>query len=555
MKRIEYAVGFAVVLVSMAAGTVFAAGTYGNTVEIKSDGSATLRYSFSESREEVELRMRQMEMIRLNGDNEEESAEPKKEEEPKPLTDAELEKGIRSMYERGFGREGGVESIKIGKDEVVTVMTNQFGSLEDLIAGNSMGGTAMRFQNTRVEKDTNSHLRLTFTPYKAYARNAASLKARFKATGKDEFKLTLPGKILSSGFPETQGNTTGYVLDSAKDDSFDKFQKLLTNTIVVVAELGGLSVDKPLESKLLWQKRRQSGQNEGDLPITDADPGFVAEAVGVTTTTIHYFPGGEAYMKKAASYDSSQQPGVTVSAKLFPPKDRTIESLSGVRLISATDDKNRAIAKFKMVRPRPEVTEDAEGGEDDEAPAATEEDDDEMGSTSYSGGDSERSKSIRFDIHLALPQADAESISELSCEAIAQTTTSWKELELTELKMNQTNEFDISKLVAGAKIKVTKYTAKKNNVSLEAQLEGPAADVRKLKIQIKFAGEEESSGTSFWEQDSKKSGANVIRKVTANGYHYSSEKDELPEAKVVLRFPEGQKRERVKFKLTGLDLF
>jgi len=543
-----------------------AASKTSSAVTVNADGSVTIRSTISQARAEAETTARQMQMALryeeggVDVDDADVAAAPEKKQDEKPLTDAELEKVFRSLYERDSDSGSKIESIQVGKDEVNTVFTNRFETLEEAVGKSALGSPGMSsgalyFQNTKVEKDTNSHLKITLTPNAYFVRRSASLKRAYKQAGvHEEFTLALPGKILSSDFPQTKDNATGYVFDTTNAAWFDLVSRLQTNPVVIVAELGGLKLDQPLDSKNLRAKYRESNRPDASsIPITDAGPGFLAEPAGVTVTTVHYFTNGQTYMKKAARYDSESQPGVVVACKLFCPKDRTMENLSGVRVIAASDSKGRPVPKFK----RPQMSPPTSDGDDEEDAAAAQEDGDEeeefSGSTISSGGES---KSIQFDLRLALPASDADSIASISGEAIALTTASWKQMELAGLQPGQSNQFDLSSLVPGAVLRIKKYTLKNSSAMLQAQFEGPEAATRLLKVQLKFAGDENTFNSSSWDGNAKKNGTNIIRSVNVNGYHFLADGGESsvsPKVSVVL--PVGQKRERVKFELSGLDLF
>src|SRR5262249_20638408 len=105
-----------------------------------------------------------------------------------------------------------------------------------------------------------------------------------------------------------------------------------------------------------------------------------------------YFPNGEKYVKeaRAASFGRNQT-GTVVRAKLFAPRGRTLQSISGLRVIKATDDKGRAVA-------------------------GTSEDGDPDTTFVYQSGGSRSGNSTSISLQLQLPQADAQSIDELSAE-------------------------------------------------------------------------------------------------------------------------------------------
>src|SRR6516162_913945 len=118
-----------------------------------------------------------------------------------------------------------------------------------------------------------------------------SARAALKMSGtKMEFRLILPGKVLTSGLPDSDGNTAGYSFDAKKDASLDAIMKLYDAPAVITAEAGGLKIPEPLDSKALQRTSRGQGGMGSELPITDAGSGFIAEPQSITTTTVHVFP-------------------------------------------------------------------------------------------------------------------------------------------------------------------------------------------------------------------------------------------------------------------------
>ena len=177
------------------------------------------------------------------------------------------------------------------------------------------------FENMRFEQDTNSHLLVTLTPAARMKRETKNMRTEWKVEGLNaELKLVFPGKVLSSGFPKTETNATWIAVDSKKDETLDALVKLYDGPIVITAEAAGLTLKEPLELKNLQPRwGRGTGEMGGDLPITEAGPGFVAQAEGIETTTVHIFPAGENYFKQGNN-PYGQQAGTMVHAKLFPPK-------------------------------------------------------------------------------------------------------------------------------------------------------------------------------------------------------------------------------------------
>ena len=94
-----------------------------------------------------------------------------------------------------------------------------------------------------------------------------------------------------------QTNSTWLAVDARKDERWTRSVKLYAAPTVITAKPGGLKLARPLESKNSSRFRRQRAEAGEDLPLTDAGPGFVAEAQSITTTILHVFPGGENFLR------------------------------------------------------------------------------------------------------------------------------------------------------------------------------------------------------------------------------------------------------------------
>ena len=356
-----------------------------------------------------------------------------------------------------------------------------------------------------------------------------SARAALKMSGTEmEFRLILPGKVLTSGLPDTDGHTAGYSFDAKKDASLDAIMKLYDAPAVITAEAGGLKIPEPLDSKALQRTSRGQGGMGSELPITDAGSGFIAEPQSITTTTVHVFPEGEGYFK-AQSGNSDQQAGALIAAKLFAPKGRTLQSVSNVRVLKATDDQGRDIAPAKN------------------------ESDENNSDVSYSGFSSGETPADSTPIQLALqlPAPDAKAINEVDVEAIAITAGSWNELSLTNLQENATNEIDLSTVLPGAKLVVTKLTSRKNQTTAVLEVKGPRS-VQSLDFKAKIPGVEQMNSSVSERHFATKAGIST-RSLSIQAYSFGEQQGAGP-ILIVVRCPQDLKRERVKFKLSALDL-
>jgi len=511
------------------------------TLTLNADGSCVVRTELAQPRLTVEQQVRMQEQMKKmqEGDDEDERVLPPApaQQDSKPYSDEELAKKFREITEERQEQmfqmgETKLQSIDVNSNMVRVVSTQTFPSLEELLKNPYAlwGQSGLAFESLRFEKADNSNLRLTLAPYSGNARWTKNAKQMWKASKVNaEIRFVLPGKVLSSGLPQTEGNATWLTIDAKRDETLAAASKLYDAPTVITAELGGLKIDGPLDSKTL---QRQSGRRVGgepELPITDAGPGFAAEAMSVTVTTLHWFPDGQKHLKNASSAFGHQPTGAVVQAKLFAPKGRTLQSVTGVRVLTAVDDKGRPIADAKA-------------------------DEDSTESVAYSSGGRSQANSMQVQLRLPLPAADAQSIEQLDAEAIALTAGNWKEMTVPNVSANSTNDVDLANVLPGAKLAITKVTSKNRQTKVQAQFKGPPA-IRQLEVQAMTSGQRNANS---WmnERGFKAKNAESTRNFTLQAYGMSEDGEAVSgPLSLVVRFPEDQKRERVKFRLKGLDLF
>jgi len=545
MNLVRYA-GLAVVALGLLAGPVsgqfFGGGAFGQgesriTLTVKPDGSCVLTNESVEPRKSLETQVAAWARYSKAAEGpgaEDENAPPATVEAAKPaqktLTDEELAAKIREIYQQqsNFGPQAGteVEKVEVSTNSVRVVTRRGFGSLRELLSENAhfWGPSLLMYDEARFETDTNRNLRITFSPAQGAARYGKTLGRGWKAAKtKFEWKLTLPGKILSSGLPGTKGNETWLRLDGEKPDVVDAALKLVETPLVITAELGGLKVDEPLESRKLMRTAWRQTRPEPDLPITDAGPGFQAEPLSLTISTVHYFPGAKEHLKDRpeAAMFGSESPGLVVGAKLFPPKGRMIRSVSGLRVKAAKDDKGRAIPGAA------DASEDAISFSD----------------SSFGSGEREKSGAARIQLSLGLPAPDAKTVDQLEAEGVV----------LTNIQADAKKEIDVGEVLPGAKLIVKKISGKRPQQMIELRMEGPPA-VNQLEAKIKLSGRHGGS-SNVSNQRTTTSGNKTTRSLTVQAFEFDpteTGKGEPPT--LVVRYPQDVKRERVQFKLTALDL-
>ena len=525
----------------MGPGELFQGGVEQHSVlTINPDGSCLFTTGTVESRAAAEQQVRMRERYEKMSEGGGEDATPPAADlsatngaaGPKPFTDEELTKKMTgAMQERADAsaeNSGRKFTVEVKKDTVTTTTSQTFSSIEDMLKESHAiwSQSGVYFANARLETDTNGLLRLTLTPQTGMERYQKAARSEWKLSGrKTELKLIFPGKVVASGFPATETNATWLAVDGKKDETLDAMIKLYAAPTVITAEAGGLKLAQPLDSKKLFRSRRLREAAGDDLPITDAGPGFLAEAQSITTTTLHVFPAGENYFKQNGGSFGTQT-GAVVNAKLFAPKGRTLQSVSDVRVLKAVDDKGRSVVA--------------------ELP-----DEENFSAYSYSGG-SQDASSMQVQLHLQLPQPDAQSIDAISAEAVATTAGTWKEMTLTNLQENATN--DLAAVLPGAKLVITKNSSKNGQVSIQAHLKGPRT-VQRLDVRAQIPGNNQfNSNTS--ERNFSAKGAESTRNINIQGYGFGDGEASSQEPVVLrIRYPEDLQRERVKFELKSLDLF
>ena len=542
----------AVLMMSVSA---FGAGSmnYKNTVTVKPDGTCVTTTETLMPRKSVEQQVKMMEQMKKRGEfgvvepdedeGEGEPAEPKPPVTPeapkiddKPIADDELVKRAKEVYGQQHSYLSTYADIKtdstieVQGDQVRVITTTTYASIKDLLRYGQAAWSMLGFDEVRVEKDDKGNLRWTFGLSKQMARYRKNLSQQWKATGmKNDFTLVLPGKVLSSTFPNTKEKETSIAIDAQKQETLDALTKLYETGVTIVAEPGGLVVGETLDSKVLQRTayRARQGDMGSDLPIVDAGPGFLAEPLAITITATHHFPEGTKYTGATEGFEM-QNDGAMIQVKLFAPKGRTIRSVSDIRVVKAVDNKGRTLK-----------------------PAGEEED---VYSSTFMDFSNQAQDSAQMQVRLQVPEPDTETIEEVAAEAVVVTVGKWKETTLTGLKADKDNKLDLSAVLPDAKLIITKLDQKNQRGTLAVRVEGPA-DVRRLDFQVKIPGSQHSSAHPM-QQNEKTENNLTVRTLTLSYYGYDS-RGQMSGAppSLLVRFPEEIKRERVKFTLKALDLF
>ena len=520
-------------------------------LRINPDGTCVLTNWTTQSRRSLEMQVVSWErMSKMSEDADDEDsiramAQLAKKDQ-KPLTDQDLVSKTRQMYE---GREDSedeegtkLDSVEVTSNSVRLVTTRAYASPKELLSQNAYawGPNVLMPENVRAEIDTNHNFRITFIPGRDSARYTRVMSRQWKSAKTDlQWKLILPGKILSSGFPNTEATSTWLDLASDRPETIDAALKIIGTPVVVTAEPAGLKLEEPLESKKLVQTAWKARRTDPDLPITEAGPGFTAEPISIAVSTVHRFPEGEKYFKdRPASYMFGiQSTGAVVSAKLFPPKGRELKNVTAVLVKAAKDDQGRPISLASENADEPQNYRDSVTFDGD----------------AFNGGDSQKSAAARIELRLGLPAPDAKSIDELQAEAVALTIGGWKEMMITNAQADPQKEIDLGEVMPGAKLTIKKIAGKKSQKTVQVTLEGPK-EISQLDVKIKLSSRR--GGQSMMnERRSKTTGDKTTRNLTVQAYEFEmgGEAEGGP-LTLLVRYPQDVKRERVQFKLNALDL-
>jgi hypothetical protein len=520
------------------------------TITIQPDGACVAKVEIVAPRSMVEQQVRSEEMqeAAMTRANEEGEAEPAAtnteakaaaEAEPKPLADAELiarlkESGIENWIPSYGATEPTVDKVEIKDDKVHVQVTARFDSLRDLVAVTPSLWSEYGFDRLVVDTNEQAKIRFTFTSAPAMARWRKQSIEQMRVTGvRAQIKYVMPGKIISSSFSNTQDNATWFALDPQKEETFNALLKLQETGIVIVVEAGGLKLTEPLDSKKLVNIRVNRNAIGAELPITDAGPGFQTDALGLVANTYYVFP--EAMKRLHESSPWQQQNRLIVQAKLYCPKDRTILSAGELKLTKATADNGHNLVLVPS--------------EDDINPYF------QSVGTTYGQNDKAR-QSTRFQIPLQLPDPDAKSIDEVSGEVIVVTAGHWREQSLTELKADSGKAIDLSSILPGAKLVITKLTQKRMQSTCTIQVTGPDT-IRQLEFKLQASDTERGGSTSNIQRDTTAAkGKEKLRSLMLTHYSFNpaGSSPALPTT-LVVRMPDDVKRERVKFTLKALDLY
>jgi hypothetical protein len=270
------------------------------------------------------------------------------------------------------------------------------------------------------------------------------------------------------------------------------------------------------------------------LPVTGAEAEYLAEARSVETTQVIYFPEGQKLPGKAEDLDyMDEEENVVVSARLYAPKGHHFLVVEKIENITAIDDQAREVAVLH-----------------EDQPSAV---------SHFSRGDFSENDSTQVDfaVYLKLPESDAEAIEEVTGEAVVVTCGTWKEFHIDKIQKEPEKEHDLSEVSPGATMIIKEVEQRSDDRgSLKLQLKG-TKEIRYLEFKVEKPGVPEIKTHKNFDNFSARENQSV-RDIGIGYYFYSSGyKGQRPTSDIslVLRYPDGLKRELVEFTLEAIDLY
>ncbi len=452
-----------------------------------------------------------------------------------------------------------IGTIKIEDDVVRVPMTTRYDDATQFVNGISQAMPSLALDRARLEKTDEGKLRLILSPTKAGGTNVAAANMQryqrmmMKSSGyKGSVAVVMPGKIVSSTLPQSEGNSTTITIDAADSKSLDAAIDLIGKKIEIVSEPGGFDVaslpietggdEGPVDAAFADILDNSDPSNAlAGVPITDAGPGFRAEAISVTTTSIHYFPEARKRLGQAMRYLAEGQNGCVVHVRVYAPAARIVHSTRHTKLTAAVDDQDRPIKSAS----------DREG---------------DHFMTSYFGnasGEGDGSRAADLRLRLQLPKPDAEAIEKLTGEVVMATFAGWQQQVIAKPKADRSTRIKIDDALRGATLTVLDLKSQSEDQgglrsqegTMAVELRG-SADVRTLEVMVSVAGTGRMSGDShnMFDETREIDGAHVRRISLQYSAWQRRQSGEQP-LSITVRRPRDLKQERVKFNVTAIDLF
>ncbi len=342
----------------------------------------------------------------------------------------------------------------------------------------------------------------------------------------ESLQFAFPGQVISSTFPERDGHTTGLTVDSRKPQTIDQARAVTAQPVIIVVEPAGLPLDGlPLDSG--ESAPPATDQPQAQETVIDAPTPYYAKGLALAYESTIRLPDPA---QKDAQNSPLQATGeCLVRAALIAPENRKILALKSSRVIRAVDDQGREL----LSRPRSSQRQTFR---------------------SYSNDNEQQYSQTTIELHLSLPEVDANAVEKLEGEAVLSVFSSWQEILIPSLTAAPVPTVDLAEVLPGAKLQILNHEAgkaqpKTRQGDLKLALSGPQA-VKDLVITAPVEGAHWQH--SFVSDDSTDQQGDTYRRTMQ--IHYNAFGEDLGGVSLRVRRPVNLHYERIRFTLEALDL-
>ena len=513
---------------------------YSLTVIVNGDGTCVIKREMTHERIQVEMYVNKME-ARFGGTSD---GEDGTQTEPGTGKNAQgtlsEDEQLRARFLKyGSGNAENDNSFTVDanvqEDSVTVIETKQFEDIESFLEAlpNYTDGYGMGLDHE------DGRLKATLAPpdgeWGVYAKN--SLTQRISALDREtcRIKIILPGKIISSDLGQMDDNSTWLSLDPKSDSDRKNASTLVDkDSVSIVCEMGGLVADLPISSFGLLTATEEASQPKiPELDVTDARPGFMVLPYMLTINEKIYFnPLPQELKERQERWMAfgNQEEGINLKCHLYAPKEVCLLSVESVRALSMTDDTGKT-AKLEEKEPEHYFRPPELGTRDN--------------------------KGINF--RLPLPDHSAKALETVQCEAIVMVSDGWKQIPIQGNWVDSKEKTDLSGVIPGAYMTVKEMRKEPGmGYTLIIEVIGPP-EVHFLSFSDKLPAsgmpERDDDSISIYNVDYVAHGEQVKATFEAE-LNFSGSLQDLKNvsAPFYATFPINLKRERVHFKLQGLDL-
>jgi hypothetical protein len=353
-------------LVTLTACTALGGQEQNVEILIKADGTCLIRQTQIILRRDFE-QMLKYSLREESGDESEDNEESAdsnkegKEDQPsqpakaKTLSDAEMIAAVKKMSEAGQGFfsdakvSSGMESISVENDNFRLVITNSYLSMKEMLSGSDWKIPMFYSSSFVIAKKGTNQLQITYSTRMEESESFVERRlTAFKRQGiKMDYRITFPGKILSSGFSNINDKTTWITFDPKDRESLSNTLQIIQKPVQIVAELGGLEINEPLNSVVLEDQEGKTEAPGNAEPSQAENTNYMAHLQSISLRTTYTFPSTNTDAKTKRTSESwrmyGSKPGISFQAIIQPPPGRKILSVSKLRVVKAIDNRGQPL--------------------------------------------------------------------------------------------------------------------------------------------------------------------------------------------------------------------